>query len=158
MYPQLTDLREAEHAIGLAHDAAATGRYDDARRLLDVAATRTEQVTDPAARQRLRDRIAELRRSLPAGTGPIGGAGPTAQATPATTAVPTPVSPPGATAPAPTSGAGRDQRPAPDNPLPGLKPLQPSLPVPKLPVPKLPVPTLPLPPSLLPTLPGLGSD
>jgi hypothetical protein len=155
LYPQLVDVRDAEHAIGLAHDAAAAGNYDDARRLLDVAAGHTEQVTDPATRQRLRDQIEELRRSLPAGTGPTVGTSPTAQTAPGTrapTTLPTPVPPPATTTPAPTQGAGRDQPPAPGIHVPGLKSLQPSLPLPKLPV-----PTLPLPPSLLPTLPGLGT-
>jgi hypothetical protein len=154
MYPQLADVRAADHAIGQSQNAAAAGKYDDARRFLDAAAAHTERVTDPATRQRLRDRIAQLRRSLPAGAGPVAGAGPTAQTTPGTTTPPTPVPTPGTTTPAPTSGTGRDQQPG--NPLPGLKPLHPSLPVPKLPLPTLPVPTLPLPPSLLPTLPILG--
>jgi hypothetical protein len=154
MYPQLADVREAEHAIGLAQDAAAAGRYDDARRLLDVAAGHTDHVTDPATRQRLRDRIAQLRQSLPPAPGPTVGTvptEPTAPTTPAPTAAPTPTPAPGTTTPAPAPGAGGVQAPAPGDPVPGLKSLLPSLPVPKLPI-----PTLPLPPSLLPTLPGLG--
>jgi hypothetical protein len=154
MYPQLIDVREAEHAIAQAHDAIAAGRYDDARRLLDVAAGHTDHVTDPATRQRLRDRIEQLRQSLPAAAGPTVGTvptAPTAPTTPAPTAAPIPTPAPGTTTPAPAPGAGGIQAPAPGDPGPGQKSLLPSLPVPKLPI-----PTLPLPPSLLPTLPGLG--
>ena len=161
LYPQLTDVREAEHAIAQAHDAAAARKYDDARRFLDVASGHAERVTDPATRQRLRDEIERLRRSLPAQGAPTAGtspATPTAPATPTPTPAPTPV--PATTTPAPGTGAGAGtgaggaQPPPAVNPVPGLKSLLPSLPVPKLPVPSLPLPSLPLPP--LPTLPGLG--
>jgi hypothetical protein len=155
LYPQRADVREAEHAIGLARDAAAAGRYDEARRLLDVAAAQAETVTDPASRQRLRDRIDELRRSLPAGTGPVGATSPTPPTAPGTrapAAPPTPARSPGRTTTAPTPGAA-GRPPAPADPLPGLESLQPSIPVPKLPVPKLPVPKLPVPKLPVPKLP-----
>jgi hypothetical protein len=156
LYPQLADSRTAEHTIAQAQDAAAAGRYDDARRLLDVAAGQAGQIDDPATRQRLLDRIDELRRSLPA-TGP---ATPATTAPSATAGVPSPTTAPvpsaAATGPGATpgggGGGGRSTAPG------GLPPIVPSLPLPSLPGPTLPLPlpTLPLPTPLLPTLlPGL---
>jgi hypothetical protein len=160
LYPQTADVRAAEHAISLARDAAAAQRYADARRLLDVAASHTESVTDSATRQRLRDRIEELRRSLPAGPGSTAATGSTPPTTPGNRAPATPPAPvrsPGTTTTAPTPGAAKGHPPTHGNPLPGLKSIQPFLPAPKLPVPKLPAPTLPVPTPPVPTLPLVPS-
>lgn len=140
LYPQQAHVLAVEHTIALAGDAAAAGRHDDARRLLDVAATDVERVEDPATRQRLRDRIEEIRRSLPAATGPAAPA--STPPTPVTPSAPAPS--PGVTTPGHTPGSGGG------DPTTGPGGLVPGLPTPQ--VPPLPGPSLPLPP-LLPSLP-----
>ncbi|GGM78626.1 anti-sigma-D factor RsdA [Dactylosporangium sucinum] len=136
LYPQVVDTRAAEHAIAQAADAAAAGRYDEARRLLDTATGYAQQVGDPATRQRLLDQIDELRRSLPAAPAPTAqpsstGGGPT----PGTTG-PSPAPSPGTTTGGPGGGG---QSPAPGIPVPNLPSLLPTLPLPSsIPLPGLP--------------------
>jgi hypothetical protein len=148
LYPQVVDARTAEHAIAQAADAAAAGRYDEARRLLDTATGYAQQVGDPATRRRLLDRIDEIRRSLPAASAPTGQPSSTGGATPGTTG-PGPAPSPGTTTGRPGGGGtpGGGQSPAPGIPVPNLPSLLPS----PSSLPSL--PSLPLPSSI--SLPGL---
>jgi hypothetical protein len=137
---------EAEHAVANARRAAEDGRYDDARRLVDVASKLIDQVTDQKRAAELRAELDAVRRMLPEslsststptpgvsappGSEGPGGAGPGGGATPggggATGGVPGAPGVPGL--PTPT--------------LPGLPLPTPTLPVP---VPTPPTPTLPVP-------------
>ncbi|MEV0570115.1 anti-sigma-D factor RsdA [Dactylosporangium sp. NPDC050588] len=146
LYPQVVDTRAAEHAIAQAADATAAGRYNEARRLLDTATGYAQQVGDPATRQRLLDRIDEIRRSLPAASAPTGQPSSTGGgSTPGTTG-PSPAPSPGTTTDGPGGGGnpggsnpGGGQSPAPGIPVPDLPSLLPSLPLPSsIPLPGLP--------------------
>jgi hypothetical protein len=147
LYPERSDLRLAEHNIGLAREAAAAGRYADARRTLDKAAGDVERVDDPELAGRLRAQIEEIRRTLP----PVDAVVPD----PVIPTPSVPVSPP-ATVPATPPAGGQPGVPPPPgggtNPQPpgeGVIPDVPDIPVPTLPIP---IPTLPLPAvPLLPT-------
>ncbi|GAA4258796.1 anti-sigma-D factor RsdA [Dactylosporangium darangshiense] len=147
LYPEQAHERAARQAIAEAEEAIATGDVEAARRKLDTAAHEAAQVDDPAARQRLLDRIDELRRSLPGAPTPAATA--TTPATPATqTPAPTATQAPGAT-PQPTPGGGGQGTPTggPGQLIPGLPtqviPSVPGLPLPTpgltslLPLPKL---------------------
>jgi hypothetical protein len=154
LYPGLAHEREAEHAIATAREAAAAGQYDRARGLLDDATGQAGQVDDPATRQRLLDRIAEVRRSLPQAPGPAAPTGPPS-ATPAPAPGGTAGPSPGATTPGPVPGGGGGATGGPGN-VPGLPlptQIRPPVSPPALPLPlPLPTPTLTLPTSLLPPL------
>jgi hypothetical protein len=150
LYPERADLRLAEHTIDEARAAAAAGRYDDARRILDKAVGDVERVDDSDRADRLRAQIEEIRRALP----------PVDTGVSDNPVVPTP----SATVPAPpaavptTPPAGGGQPADPGQPGGGTDPQQPgggTVPdVPDIPgvpdVPDIPVPTLPVP---IPTLP-----
>ncbi|WP_203985827.1 anti-sigma-D factor RsdA [Virgisporangium aurantiacum] len=147
LYPERSDLRLAEHTIGLAREAAATGRYADARRTLDKAADEVERVDDPELASRLRAQIEEIRRTLP----------PTdaERDNPVTPTPSAPTSAPPTTAPATPPGGGVPAVPGvpgqpggggtnPDPPVEDIIPDVPDIPVPTLPIP-IPIPTLPAP-------------
>jgi hypothetical protein len=147
LYPEQAHERAARQAIAEAEEAIAAGDIEAARRKLDAAAHEAAQVDDPAARQRLLDRIGELRRSLP--DAPTPATTTTAPATPATqTPAPTATQAPGAT-PQPTPGGGGAGTPTtgPGQLIPGL----PTQIVPSVPGLPLPIPGLT---SLLPKLGG----
>jgi hypothetical protein len=146
MYPQQADIRAAERAIALARTAAAAGRPDDARRLLDDAAAHIARVGDPQVAQRLGAEIDAIRSSLPAAVS----GGSSTPAGPPPSASPGPAPAPAAT-PGPSGGAQPGGKPAPSGPPPVLPGL-PSIDPPELPLPQLPLPPLPLP---TPSLPGL---
>jgi hypothetical protein len=151
VYPDQADTLAAEHTIGQARKAAAEGRYDDARRLLDLASAQVAKVRDPKQAARLRAEIDEIRRSIPATTSNTGAVPPGTTLTPGA---------PGATAGPGAGGASGGGGSTPGGngnggvQVPGL----PTTPAPSLPVP---VPSLPLPtsvpglptPTILPSLP-----
>lgn len=147
LYPERADLRLAEHNIGLAREAAADGRYADARRTLDKAAGDVERVDDPQLAGRLRAQIEEIRRTLP----------PAESGERDTPATPTPSAPTSAPPTTPPGGQGQPGggqpgipgvpgQPGggttPEQPGEGIIPDVPDIPVPTLPIP---IPTLPLP-------------
>ncbi|WP_238005563.1 anti-sigma-D factor RsdA [Dactylosporangium sp. AC04546] len=141
LYPQVVDARAAEHAIAQAADAAAAGRYDEARRLLDTATGYAQQVGDPATRQRLLDRIDEIRRSLPTAPAPTAQPSSTGGGSTPDTTGPSPAPSPATTTGGPGGGGnpGGGQSPAPGIPVPNLPSLLPSLPLPSsIPLPGLP--------------------
>lgn len=153
LYPERSDLRLAEHTIGQAREAAAAGRYADARRTLDRATGDVGRVDDPKLASRLRAQIEEIRRTLP----PSERAEETGRATPSPSA---PASSPAADPTAPPAG-GQTGGPVvpgvPGVPTPpgggGTNPEQPGGIIPN--IPGLPTPTLPIPiPSIpIPQLP-----
>ncbi|MFB9447592.1 hypothetical protein Dvina_12040 [Dactylosporangium vinaceum] len=107
LYPEQAHARAAEQAIAEAEQSIATAHYDDARHHLDVATTEANQVDNAGTRQRLLDRITDLREQIPATLPPpeVSPAPPSTQ--PAPTAQPAPTTDaPGATPPAanPTTG------------------------------------------------------
>jgi hypothetical protein len=161
IYPQQAEVLAAEHAIAGARSAAADGRADDARRLLDVASTHVGRIDDAAVAARLRAEIEQIRRGLtatavPATPGlpvpPLPSAGPSAAPSvaapepPAVGGTPVPASPPPAADPPLVPDLPLPDPPRLPDPLPPVPPLPPPLPVPTLPLPSL--------PSLPPILPG----
>jgi hypothetical protein len=138
LYPEQAHERAAQQAIAEAEAAIANGDAEGARRRLDAAAREAAQVDDPGARQRLLDRIDDLRRSLPTAATPAPAPSTAAPATtaPATQApAPTATPAPGGTTPANPGGGG-------NNPTGGSDPLIPGLPTQIVPsVPGLPLPT-----------------
>ena len=88
MYPERADTAAAEDAIGQAREAAAHGRYDDARRLLDRAEGLIARVRDPKRLRQLQAELRSVRAMLPAaapaapGTRPPGGLATTPDAAP----------------------------------------------------------------------------
>jgi hypothetical protein len=161
IYPQQAEVLAAEHAIADARTAAADGRADDARRLLDVAWTHVGRIDDAAVAARLRAEIEETRRGLnatavPATPGmpvpPLPSAGPStmpsvpAPEPPAVGGTPVPAPPPPAPNPPLLPDLPLPDPPRLPDPLPPIPPLPPPLPIPPLPLPSL--------PSLPPVLPG----
>jgi len=148
VYPDQADTMTAEHTIAQARQAAAEGRYDDARRLLDQAGAQVAKLRDPRQAARLRAEIDDILRSIPAsasntGTEPSVGTTPTPGAPGATGGPGAGVAPGGGSTPGGNvTGTGGVQAP-------GL----PTVPVPSLPVPTTSAPGLPLPTLPLPTLP-----
>ncbi|MEE6262459.1 hypothetical protein [Plantactinospora sonchi] len=148
VYPDRSAVRAVEHTLGLAEDAVATRRYDDARRHLEQALGQVAAVRDPVEERRLRADIDRIRGGLPVNAEP--------DPTPATPAVPSP-------GPVPTDpSTGRPGKPTgtPGGGSPAPRPSR-SAPVPTAPAPPrvlpLPVPVLPtLLPSGLPLLPSGG--
>jgi hypothetical protein len=142
VYHDRVAVATAEDAISRARQAAAEGRYDDARRLLDDAAALVARVRDPKQAQRLRTEIESVRATLPAPGAPApsrtGASGATQPGGSAPASTPTP---------GPNATGGGDHTTAPGV-VPSLK--VPPLPLPTskgLPLPSLPVgqPTVPLP-------------
>ncbi len=122
--PGRADILTADSKLAEARRAIGTGRYADARRLIDEAAAVVARVRDPQQAKRLAIELADARRRLSeAGTG----TGPGARPTPTPPAAPQPSGPP-----APTP------RPSPGNgvPVPGVS--LPSGILPTLPLPSLP--------------------
>ncbi|MFB9237569.1 hypothetical protein ACFFWC_18770 [Plantactinospora siamensis] len=148
LYPQEAQVRDVEYTLDRAEAALAAGRYGEARGLLDKAAAQLPGLSDRAAAARLAERLAALRRRLPAEP-PVPGspAGPSAAPRPsaarsASGGTPRATNPPSAAPHAPPSGRGRTPSPGPLLPLPSL-PASPG-PVPSLlptQLPKLPLPT-----------------
>ncbi|SDZ29255.1 hypothetical protein SAMN05444365_10989 [Micromonospora pattaloongensis] len=150
MYPQQAEAREAAYAIQRARTAAAAGRNDEARRLLEEARAHLARVTDPALIDRLRADLDTALRDLPTVESPAPAVEPTGApapvGTPATGAVPPP--------PVPTGGIGTDPtRPAPRSPAPGPRVVPETAPTLPIPPPPLPGPSTVASP--LPGLPGL---
>ncbi|MEH0841234.1 hypothetical protein V6U81_02415 [Micromonospora sp. CPCC 205711] len=150
LYPERADVSSVEYTIARARDAAAAGRFDEARQLLEQAQRELARVTDPADAARLRAEIDAVLRDL---------------AVPACPTWPqcgtTPVLPaphPGSTAdgPRPGSPAAGTTGPAAPTTAPALPPAPPpsNRPIPLPPLPGVPPPPLTS-PSLLPSLPGL---
>ncbi|MFC4017114.1 hypothetical protein ACFOW4_04040 [Micromonospora sp. GCM10011542] len=156
LYPERADVSSVEYTIAQARDAAAAGRLDEARQLIEQARRELARVTDPTDAARLRAEIDAVLRDLaiPAcptwprcGTAPASPALPPAASTPAG---PRPSSP----APRTTAPARPPAAPAPSpSTRPELLPSLPGLPPPPLPGPSV-LPSLPS-PSVLPSLPGL---
>jgi hypothetical protein len=145
LYPEQAHARAAEQAIAEAADALDAGRYDDARHHLDTAADEAAQVDNAGTRQRLLDRIADLRAQLPplpSPTPPPSAPAATPQTAPTTEAAPATPAPGATTAPGgggdPTTPGGGGQV------IPGL----PTQIVPTGPI-------LPLPTQIIPSVPGL---
>lgn len=150
LYPEQAHARAAEQAIAEAADAIAAGRYDDARRLLDTAANEAAQVDNPGTRQRLLDRIADLRSQLPPPTPAAAAPSATSAPPPTTEAVPaTPTPAPGATTAGGDPGGGGGATNTPGNG--GGGQIIPGLPTQIVPT----GPVLPLPTQILPSVPGL---
>ncbi|HEY0696839.1 MAG TPA: hypothetical protein VGD43_03410, partial [Micromonospora sp.] len=127
VFPHRADVHAAEHAIDLALAAARSGRYADARRLLDPAADRAAEVRDPAVARRLSADIARIRGSLPTAqpsAQPTPAPAPTRTGPPAHSPGPT-GRPPGEPSPAPTATAPSPRPPV--LPLPDLSPVLPPL-------------------------------
>ena len=156
--PDQVDLKLAEHRIGLARDAIAAGRYDDARKWLDRAAANVEKIPDQKVAARLRAEIDDLRRSLPSLLPPVdpsGATDPSAGPTPGSTGDPGAGGQPG-TGGEPGGGQpGGGGQPV----VPGLPITPPALPItpPALPItpPAVPItpPALPITPPALPITP-----
>ncbi|WP_328415623.1 hypothetical protein OG470_23885 [Micromonospora sp. NBC_00389] len=146
LHPERAEVLGVEHTTGLAREAVAAGRYDEARQLIDQAQRDLGRITDPADATRLRADIDAVLRDLAAhgcpgwprcATSPLAPTPPPAAST-AAAPEPSGAATPGGTAPAPP-------RPAPtDSPTSGANPT----------LPRLPLPSVPL-PSVLPSLPGL---
>jgi hypothetical protein len=163
VHPGKANARLAEGTIRSAQEAAAAGRYDEARRLLDRAAIQAGRIDDPRVARRLLSLIEELRRGLPA---PATGGGAAPVADPSASGVPaSPGAGPGGSGEqggpggsgGQQGGGGSTGGPAggsTSGPLPGLPINPPPIPVPSIPVPipTVPVPSLPVP---VPTLPGV---
>ncbi|WP_426511336.1 hypothetical protein ACPPVO_12350 [Dactylosporangium sp. McL0621] len=150
LYPEQAHARAAEQAIAEAADAIAAGRYDDARRLLDTAANEAAQVDNPGTRQRLLDRIADLRSQLPPPAPAAATPSATSAPPPTTEAAPdTPTPAPGATTAGGNPGGGGGATNTPGNGGDGQI-------IPGLPTQIVPTgPVLPLPTQILPSVPGL---
>jgi hypothetical protein len=149
VFPERADLRLAEHNIALAREAAADGRYADARRTLDKAAGNVNRVGDPKLATKLRAQIDEIRRTLPPADDQERNGTPTpapsTSGTPPAAGNSSPPAGPGQTGqpggqPAqpqvPEPGGGTTQQPG------GIVPGLPAIPTPTLPIP---IPTIPLP-------------
>ncbi|MET7710574.1 hypothetical protein [Micromonospora sp. NPDC005413] len=146
LHPERAEVLGVEHTSGLAREAVAAGRYEEARQLIDQARGDLGRITDPADSTRLRADIDAVLRDLAALACP---GWPRCATSPA---APTP-SPAVSTAAAPEpSGAPGPSRtaPAPRPPAPAPSPT--SIANPSLP--RLPLPSAPL-PSVLPSLPEL---
>jgi hypothetical protein len=155
LYPERADVSSVEYTIARARDAAAAGRFDEARQLIEQAQRELARVSDPADAARLRAEIDAVLRDLAVPACPTwprcGTTAVSPTRSPASTAGSTHPSRPatGATGPAQqTTTSARP--PAAPAPSPSARPLPlPSLP--DLPPPPLPSPSLL--PSLLPGLP-----
>lgn len=149
VYPDRSAVRAVEHTLGLAENAVAAHRYDDARRHLDQALGQLAEVRDPAEARRLRVNLDRVRSRLPVETEP----GPADPATPAAPS-PDPVPTDRSTGRAGTPTGDRGGRPSAPRPSRSAPP--PTAPTPARVLP-LPVPVLPtLLPSGLPLLPSGG--
>ncbi|MEO3819042.1 anti-sigma-D factor RsdA [Plantactinospora sp. B24E8] len=149
VYPDRSAVRAVEHTLGLAENAVAAHRYDDARRHLDQAVGQLTEVRDPAEARRLRVDLDRVRSRLPVEAEP-GPADPVTPAVPSPDPVPTDRST--GRAGTPTGDPGdRSSAPRPSRSAP-----PPTAPTPARVLP-LPVPVLPsLLPSGLPLLPSGG--
>lgn len=127
VHPGLADVRAAQDAIDKARDAVDEHRYDDARQLIDRAATLVAKVHDPAQAQRLRTELDRVRALLPASTPNSGPSGTHSQAPAASPTPPAGGSAgPGGASPSPSTSPSTGHGLLPPL-LPSLPPLLPSL-------------------------------
>ncbi|GIH21229.1 hypothetical protein Raf01_94010 [Rugosimonospora africana] len=130
VHPGVADVRAAQDAIDKAREAVDEHRYDDARLLIDRAATLVARVRDPQQVQRLRTELDQLRAMLPAsppGTGrptPTQPHGQTPSPAPSTGPSTAPGAGVGSPSPSPSSSTGHGLLPP---LLPGLPSLLPSI-------------------------------
>ncbi|MEH0938954.1 anti-sigma-D factor RsdA [Micromonospora psammae] len=162
LHPERAEVRVVEETIARAREAAAAGRFEEARQLVDQARRELAGVGDPAEAARL---LAELDAVLGDLTIP---ACPTWPRCAASTPPPTPLTPPATTSPSggPASTRPPTPRPAaprPPTPKPTSKPtpasggnLLPSLPELPLPTEPKPRPSVSLPELPLPTVDLIG--